>query len=398
MIKSKNVPIEYLFLAVLLTASHTSFSQEIPSFRPSVSVSGEYNDNLRLINNVSDEVSGGRLDAAFRFVNSSPTTEFIFEPRVLATLYPSSSDEESTDTFLKAKLSSVGQRAKFELSAEVSDEKIVGNYFPGSDDDENIGDPDAGIDSSVGDSGNRRLRYSVKPSLSYRFSEKAEINVGISHLDVSFDENMTSNRRVDYTDSAIFLGVAYRLNPRNTLSLKMSQSRYDQSDLKSDTSSAEAEFSVSASENSRFYISAGAERTEDNASVGKSTTFAGGVGYRHKGLTHTLMIDLNRYTDPSEKGALVERTQLRARMDKRISEKLAGHLGARVVESSGLRGLTSVPGVKYYSLEGGLRWRLSESFSIFGTYIHKKRDEEDIAGQADGAVLNLGVTWEPYGR
>lgn len=384
-------------LASLLIAAPYSYAETTVS--PRISVSAEFDDNNRLLNDpaLQVEVAGAKIDALVAIESNTPTTEIRLSPRVRATQYPDESDDSATDGFLDFRFLNKGERSRMAFDASYYNEVTLGNFFPSLEIDPELGDPDPGSDTQAGNDDNRREYLRARTSFEWRATERVSILIGADLTEVAYDTDDVFGRD-DFSNMGAEAGISYRTTETSTVSLRAGFETYDPDDgLEVDTTTAVLEYKREVAESYRVFVRAGMNFLDSLDNTGRSTTetgFAGGVGVARRGELSQMFFDLNYYIDPNDNGTLVNRTQARLGVDRRLTELLSVRLGLRYLADDGAPGDESYVGRSYISADIGLNYRLSRGFSIFGAY-ELRSAETDGQESADSNRFSLGFTWEP---
>ncbi len=382
-------------LAVAIALALTSGSAGAANWEIAPRVLGGYyyNDNYHLeLPGGEVEVSGIEADAAVTFRTVDPRTTIELTPRVRATYFPDESDEDSTDYFFSALLHDETPRRRTGVGADFSQEDVSRSEFPDSGIDGGLGDP-TDVDSGRVIERSRRDLIRVAPYFSYDFSQRFALDIDARYVDASYDRRLEGFQE-DFSEIGLSIGPAIKLSPRSSLAIRGTVSQYETDTESADGYGAHAEWGVDYSQTSRFYIRLGAQQTESDD--GESDTgFIGGIGGRWQSERNRLFLDLTRTVGPISSGTIVERHQLRFRLDHDISERVTSVLGARFSRNEAIGDQSTQPTREYASADAGIEWRIQRQWALTATYTYRWQEYEDEPSDASANGFMIGVIYEP---
>ncbi len=240
------------------------------------------------------------VDAALELRTLTQTGEFSFTPRVRATYFPDETDLDAVDYFANLNWEHRGQRLESRIRGEFSAQDIVNSEQPDAELGGDLGEGDFG-DGGVVLVDNRRLRASLRPSMSFELSPRRELEFGAGYTDVNYDEEIPG-AQVDYNNLDASAGLRTRLNERSTLTTRLRGARYD-IDLRDVTNAygAELQWDTRTASETRAYLRAGAQNVELTDGDSEIAWLAGaGVSFLMG--RNELFADLSRNVGPSSIG------------------------------------------------------------------------------------------------
>jgi hypothetical protein len=351
-----------------------------------------YNDNYRLEQPGGEiEVSGGEADAAVTFRNIDPRTRIEVTPRIRSTYFPDESSEDSNDYFLRGQLHDETPRRRAGIVADIEEEDVVRSELPNSEIDGDLGQPD------VGDSGfivqrNRRDLIQVAPYYSYDVSQRYRLDLGARYIDSSYEQNLEGFQQ-DFQEVALTAGAGIRLSPRSTLSLRALAAQYETA-IDADAYGAQVMWSTDYSPTSHFYISLGGQQTKPDGRD-TDTNIIAGIGGRWETQRNRLFLDFTRDVGPVAAGTIVERHQLRFRLNHDISERISSILGARLHRDESIDEQSTYPTREYAAADVGVEWRFHRAFALTATYTYRWQEYSDEPSDASANGFLIGVVYEP---
>lgn len=359
---------------------------------PRVEASYVYNDNYHLeLPGGEIEVSGLQADAAVTFRTVDPRTTVALTPRIRSTYFPDEPDEDSTDYFFDALLHDETPRRRMGIEANLSQEDVVRSEFPGTEVEGDLGDPND-LDSGRIIERNRRDFIRVAPYFSYAISQRYTFDMDARYIDASYDRTLVGFQE-DFSEMGFRAGPAVRVSPRSSIALRGEVARYETS-TDADAYGAHVEWTTDYSPTSRFYIRLGGQRTEPE--IGDSdSSFIGGIGGRWQSERNRLFLDLTRTVGPVSAGTIVERHQLRFRLDHDISERVTSVLGARLSRNEAIDERSTYPTREYAAANAGIEWRMQRQWALVATYTYRWQEYADEPSDASANGFLIGVIYEP---
>jgi hypothetical protein len=360
---------------------------------PRVQGGYRYSDNYRLEAPPGEtEVSGAEADAQVTLRNVDPRTQFEITPRVRATYFPDESDEDSTDYFLGTSLSDETPRRRMGISADYSREDVVRSELPSPNDvGGDLGDPQA-VDAGRTLQRNTRDLIRFVPSYSYDFTERYRMELQGRYVDASYDRQF-ANAQQDFSDAGVTAGFGFQYSQRSSLLFRALASRYKTS-FDTDAIGGEAEWTTDFSPTSRMYVSLGAQETKPEGRS-SDTNIIAGIGGRWVSQRNALFLDFTRSVGPIAAGTIVERHQLRLRIDHDVSPRVALQLGARGSRDEEIGGGGTYPTRKYATAEAGVEWRVQRFLSITASYNYRWQEYADEPSDRSANGFLIGIVYEP---
>lgn len=372
----------------LAACSATAANWEVS---PRVEAGYTYNDNYRLDQPGQEvDVSGPEADAAVTFSTVDPRTNFEVTPRIRADYFSDAKDEDSTDYYLTAGLTDVTPRRRIDVPFVFSQETVARSELPDTGAGGGLGQP------VEGDSGrlvqrNRRNYYRIEPSLAYDISQRYRMQLDAHYLRADFD-NQLPGAQQDFSQYGAGAAFGFMTSPRSTLLLRGLAFQY-KTNRTTDAYGSEIEWNTQYSENSRAYVRVGAQQTKPERGS-SDTNFIAGAGGQWASQRNRLFVDLTRSVGPVSAGTVVERHQLRVRVDHDVSQRFALRLGARASQDKEIESGT-YPERKYAIGEVGFEWRWLREWSLIGSYNYRWQEYEDRPSDVNSNGFSIAVVYEP---
>jgi hypothetical protein len=119
-----------------------------------------------------------------------------------------------------------------------------------------------------------------------------------------------------------------------------------------------------------------------------------GAGGQWASQRNRLFLDFTRSVGPVAAGTVVERHQLRLRIDHDVSQRFALRAGARFSRDEEIEDGT-YPTREYAIGELGFEWRWLRTLSLIGTYNYRWQEYEDEPSDRDASGFLIGIVYEP---
>ena len=366
-------------------------------WNPTVEAGYLYDDNYRLSTPGGEiEVQGPLVDAELELRTLTQTGEFSFTPRIRATYFPDETDVDAVDYFANLDWLHRGQRAETRLRGEFAQQDIVNSEQPDADSGGDLGEPD------FGDSGrvlvdNRRMRASLRPSLSFELSPRRELQFDAGYTDVDYEEEI-SNAQTDYTTADISAGLRARLNERSTLTTRLRGATYDmQAGEEQNSYGADVQWDTRTADETRTYLRVGAQNVEVSGGDSELAWLAG-AGISKAIGRNELFADLSRNVGPSSAGVVVTRDQLRVRWTRAMTPRLSFLAGVRGTNDEDVDPVSTFQPRSYVTGDVGLQWRWQEEFSLRVAYDYTWQEFEDAVDDATSSGATLSFIYQPLQR
>lgn len=358
---------------------------------PRVQAGYRYSDNYRLYPAGQEvDVSGGEADVSATIRTVDPRTNFEITPRINATYFPNERTEDANNYYLSAGFSDITPRRRINVPFIYSEEDVVRSELPDVEGGGDLGQP------SEGDAGrflqrNRRNFLRIAPQFSYDLSQRYRMELSAHYLNAEFDRELAGFQQ-DFSEKGIGAGFGVLTSQRSTLLFRALASEYETT-TKTDAYGGEVEWNTQYSPTSRAYVRVGGLQTKAEG-ASSDTNFTAGAGGQWAGARNTLFLDLTRTVGPVSAGTVVERHQLRLRVDHDISQRFALRAGARYSRDEQIEDGT-YPTRKYATAELGFEWRWLRQWSVIGSYNYRFQEFADEPSDRDANAFLISIAYEP---
>jgi hypothetical protein len=373
---------------------------------PWVSLGAGYNDNVTLAPSSVSEISGadGIVDARADFLAREGNWQWLFRPEARGTWYPSHSDVDSNGEFLNLSAQYTGQRSTLILQAYGQSQSLLTeSYLPTATIVSGLGTAEPGTTVGAPTSLRQNLG-TLTPSYTLQMTPRTSLQLTGTYTDASYDRTVVGWD--GYEDATGAGGLVFAVNPTDSLTLRATGAdfRPDQGGRTADTYGPEVEWDGNYSQTKQYYLRAGVDRTDFSGSLAgvpeassDSTTWSGGAGTHWTYQVTEIFVDATRSIAPTPQGYAVIQDQLRLRLARRFTPRLAGFVGARAIYEEPLRGgiasTTRVPAQHYNYGTTGFEWRIRRQISVVAAY--SITEYHYTAAPAQANQIQLSVVYEP---
>ncbi len=350
-----------------------------------------FSDNYRLsLPGAEIEVSGAETDLEATLRTVDPRTNFEITPRINVTYFPNERSEDATNYYLDAGFSDVTPRRRFTVPFSYSQEDVVRSELPDAAEGGGLGEPNEG-DSGRFVTRNRRNFFRIAPSFGYDLSQRYRLQLDGHYLQADFDNQVPGAQR-DFSEFGAGAAFGILTSQRSTLYVRAVGFQYETTE-KTDAYGGELEWDTQYSENSRAYIRLGAQQTspEDGPS---DTNMIAGAGGQWSTERNDWFLDVTRSVGPVSAGTVVERYQLRLRLNHDVTPRFAVRAGARLSRDQETQEGT-FPTRKYATGELGFEWRWMRQWSVVGTYNYRWQEYADEPTNRNANSFLFGIVYEP---
>jgi hypothetical protein len=384
-------------VALALGAYQAANADAVWELNPTVEAGYLYDNNYRLTSPDTEiSVSGPLVDAELEMRALTQKGEFSFAPRVRATYFPGHSELDSVDYFAKLDAQRNGQRFRTRMRGEFAEQDVVNSEQPDADIDTGLGEP------VFGDAGrvlvtNRRTRYAFRPGVSWDITQRNQVELEAGYSDVSFDRAL-SEAQVGFDTSDVSAAIRTRINERTTLATRARAAQYDiQFQDVTNAYGLEVQWDTRTVKDTRRFFRLGAQNVE-LPSGEKQVAWLAGVGVSVLLGRNELFTDVARSVGPSSAGLVVSRDQLRLRLTRAMTPRLALQVGLRGTHDEAVDEVSTFTPRSYATADVGLEWRWQEewSFRFAGDYTWQKYSGAGDAAKSSGAMAS--IIYQPLQR
>lgn len=373
---------------------------------PSVTLRGEYDDNIRLTSLDHDDVWGTIVDPSLKLSRRTELWDLNATGRVRAAWYSGDEDLDTVDNFLDLAAERRFERGSLEASAGLANDTTLQNEYL---------DIDTGLVINQID----RSRRSARLAGQYMFTEATWVEASVDYSQVEYDDGLRFGL-LDYDYLTPGLRIIHQLNPTTQVFGILSHARVDYdtaSELESKTDSLQLGAAYDITEVWKVSGSVGTRRTSTSQLVPSDFRFISTPPYiewiyetrdsETTGLvydasltrefeTGSLKLSASQSIVPSSTGSDTETTRLDLTGTRRFSAQLWAQLAVSYYQSDTVGDVTTRADQDRYRIAPSLTWMLDRDLSLRAgyAYTHVKRDVAiDDTADSNMAYVSLGYSW-----
>lgn len=369
--------------------------------QPEIEVGFEYDSNPRLVeDNSEDAVSAGLLNIAVDFNGLTEKSELRLRPRANIDRYSDKTELDGEDLFFDLFASTRTQKSEWSLDANFSDQRVLRGELESPEFD------DTGVDEVQTGTGNvqasqDRTLFRIKPEITFSLSQRTELRLGGSYLDVSYDPELI-NRAIDYNEGQVRAAVGYQASPTGNIQFALYSARFESGDDANETTSngVTIKYDHNVTERSNAFIEAGYEEAEIEIGAMfplffSESYFLWSVGASRQWTNSEFRIVAGMATTPSGAGFVKERQRVRASFRHKLSPRLSASFSI-ITQSTDTLATDSDFGDRDYTYGRiGISYRMTPSWSLYTSAGYADQDDKDEPGSANSTTARVSIVYRP---
>lgn len=390
-------------------------------------LSAGYDDNVNLVAPAQEKISSAdvMLDARADFIARELNWLWRVTPEVNGAVYPSHTSLDSNGEFLYLYGERNGPRYTVELNGYAWSQTLLRNYLPTSGLTTGLGVAEQGTTiSSISDT--RQNLGFIDPKYTLQVTQRQRIELEANYTDSTYNRQIEGGY-TDYSNVAGAAGWVFQATPTGSLTLRGRGQQFKPDfGLSTETFGGELQWDGKLSANKLYYLRVGAERSTFSGSVvpapGEApisdvpgvTSVTGGAGAQWSWQVTELFLDALRDVEGTGAGYAVARAQLRLRLERRFTERLAGFISVRTIYDDPVNDavLPNTARPSHYNYGStGLEWRFTREFTLTGAYEYTgfrgagsttivsvaggTSVAQAVANSGSSNAVRLSVIWEP---
>lgn len=369
---------------------------------PRIEAGGIYNDNYRVVPDGEDDVQGALADVGVNFRSSTPTSDFNIRPRLRSTYFPDDREDDYNNVYLDSAYEYRGLTSKAGFRALYSREDLLNSELPEADTPGADLGEDSGVGSGVVTLDNRRDLIRLAPYGSVNLTERQTLEGTLEYLDADYAEDALGSN-TDFTSLSGAVGIGFGLSPTQRLRFDVVGTQYNpDSELTGDSTSygVRGEYWTNRSEIWQSYLRLGVERTsQDDPAIGEapddSTNVIFGAGLNATYQVTRFFVDASSAVRPNSSGELVSRDELRFRVNRNFTPRVAGIAAVRYVRDSAAQDQADYRDRRYLVGSLGVEWRLSREWALLTNYDYRRQKYEGDSGEGTSNQVVVSIVYEP---
>jgi hypothetical protein len=369
---------------------------------PRLELAGGYDDNVNLGTGSNEIAAADALaDARVELLAQDPNWRWRATPEVRGNWYSGHSDFDSNAEFLYLDGERSGARYTLDLYGYGVSQSLIANYLPTANIATGLGVSQPGTTLATPASIRQDLAY-LRPSYALEMTPRSSLELNLDYTDATYSQEVQGY--TNYRNVAGAIGLALKATPTGSVTLRATGANF-QPDVgrETDTYGVDVQWDGKLSATQQYYLRVGALRSDLTGSLAgapaastSTTTASGGAGAQWTFTLTEIFVDLTRDAEPTGQGYVVNRDQLRLRVARRFTPRLAGFLGARAIHDDPVTGSVppTVAAQRYNYGTVGFEWRVAREFSVIGAYDFTDYHQGGPTAQANAGRVSL--VYEPH--
>ncbi len=346
---------------------------------------------------------GTQVDLAALVVWETPTGSTSVRPRVRFQDYSTDDDVTNFEAFLDLRSQFETERSRFLLVGRFDRrDSILAEFADASFDDLDPEDPTS-PESGVQTFDQTRQRYELRPSYSYRLSERTSFDISASYQSIDYSEEIPG-RRVGYDYVLGEVGLTWAMGSQTDLKLFGGASQYERDDGLNDTDSLQAGVALEHRWSEQSGVSARVVFQQDDISSGdlpgglEDENVSAEVTMFRKGEVDEWRLVAGSAFSPTSAGGINKNTQLRVSYQRSLSEKTRFSAAIRHVDYASVGDINDLDERTYTTADLEIRRFLTPTWYFSAGYTYRSQDRDGQPGSADDNELFISIGYQGLSR
>jgi hypothetical protein len=387
---------------------------------PDLNLSANSERNPRLnpsnLTVASSTATSGALDAALDLATFNERSQLTLRPSLSSTRYVDNTngDLDGDEYFFKGagyfrwETVTAGFRADYARERLLSSELVTVN----PDNNPDTQDPGFGETGRLVFISQDRKRSRFTPYLNFRVSERNTLRVDVTKTDVWYSGGNLSFR-TGYSDTSASAGIIRNVDQRNQVSAVMSVDNYkaDVNQNTTDTVRIEGAFSRPVSQLWTMNLGVGVLRADFDVLTGPltgpqqrtssaATDYTMRFGLRKRTERSKINFDLTRNAYGSSSGVSSVYREVRAYVNREMTQRLSASFGVRLQESESLGNINNINDRRYSRVEVDFEWAIKPVLYLSTGYHYTAEEfiNDPTEGKRDKNAIYVGVGYRGLSR
>ena len=397
-------PAAVLTGAVLSLAAATAAATDY-EFDPRVELAGGYDDNVNFAVSGANKIGAADAygDVRADLIAREPNWQWRLTPEVRGTWYPSQSDFDQNSEFLYLNGQRTGERYALGLDGYGSSQTLLPTYLPTANLGTGLGVSEPGTTLVAPANIRQNVGY-LSPSYTFEMTTRSSFELKAGYNDTTYSREIEGGYD-DFKNATGSAALVLRATPTGTIALRAVAADFRPDfGFTTNTYGGELEWDGKFSPTKQYYLRVGGGRTDFSGTVAGtpeptgSTNWWGGAGTQWTYTLTEIFLDATRAVAPTEEGYSVNQDQLRLRLARRFTPRLAGFLGARTIyqEPIGAAVVLNERAQHYNYATAGFEWRLEREFSLIAAYNFTDYHYAAASATSQANSIRVSIVYEPH--
>lgn len=362
-------------------------------------------DNLSMSRDPVEQTDeyGTQVDLAALVVWETPTGSTSVRPRVRFQDYSTDEDVTNFEAFLDLRSQFETERSRFLLVGRFDRrDSTLAEFADAGFDDLDPEDPTS-PESGVQTFDQTRQRYELRPSYSYRLSERAAFDISASYQSIDYSDEIPA-RRVGYDYVLGEVGMSWAMGPQTDLKLFGGASRYERDDGLNDTDSLRAGVALEHRWSAQSGVSARVVFQQDDISSGdlpgslEDENVSAELTMFRKGEVDEWRLVAGSAFSPSSAGGINKNTQFRVSYQRSLSEKTRFLAAIRYVDYTSVGDINDIDERTYTTADLEFRRFLTPTWYVKAGYTYRLQDRDALSGSAVDNQVFISIGYQGLSR
>lgn len=351
---------------------------------PSISVRGEYNDNIHLSRTNEKSVTGSTIIPRLKIKGLEKHWGLLLDAKLKSTQYSGEDALDGDDKYVDFSSHYETERTRWELNGAYHRDSNLNSEWE-----------ESGIVSRRID----RTRSLANPAWQWSFSERNSLRLDYNYDEVDYDDT-TNTAFVDYQTHTGSLSLARQLTETDKLSLVASKTDYKSGDgtIEYDIDSAKLVLDHNFSETFSMNLSAGSRNLKSivtRVTPTQETEEKGAIysaGFTWKSEVTSLTTSVGRDTKASSTGGVNEEDRFDLTYSYRFSPLLKVTLRGYVMKRETINTGTTLDDRTRYLFHPALHWHINRDWSLKTSYRYIRDEFKNSTDDAESNTIYLSLT------
>lgn len=382
---------------------------------------------------ITDAVTGTFVETRLNAIYRTSSDTFILRPRMRSTDYLKANEDLNYDDWsIDVSAAHEDRRGGIGLSGSYGEISVRTGEFASATPENPNAPPESGGGSGRYSGNATQKSRNIRPYLSYNLSPRNVVRLNFNSTDITYDEPQglgefagAQRGYFDYDYNQTALAVDHFLDEKNFLQLSFTGNAFDSQQPNGPFRNSSDSFGLNVGYNRAITptltanATVGTTRTATRVSglpvdpltgapcpltalcseTNDARNFIGDVGIRRRSERTTLNFNLSRSIAPRSSGREVVQDQVRLFVDRSLTQRLSGSVGAIYSRETGVANVLQVER-DYLTIDTTLSWSLTRTLTTYAKYTYVY-NEDSLVGSSNFQQTNhrlyFGVSYRGVG-
>lgn len=357
---------------------------------PTLSVRGDYNNNLLLTEQPHEEVWGHWVSPGMKFTGSTENLEIGGRAAADFVSYYGGQESSFTNFFFPLSVKYRGERDLWSFDGGLTrDNTLMGELQK------------TGVVLAF----TQRNLWTASPSWTHNLTEQAALIAGYQFSDATYENGLPLGL-VDYQTNGGNAGISYQIAEKSKVQLMgiAALFRAPQVNLETKIFGGQASLNHEFSETFSVKLEAGPRFITNVKQSGPQSlsdhtlVWVANATIRKQLERTTVTFDASRAINPSGFGLLLETNRIGVTIGHQLTENLSASITGQAVASSSIATIESgatFPKQRYILAQPKLTWKINDWWAAEAWYSYGQRDVDSLNITAMSSAVSVAITYTP---